>query len=299
MTDKALIRKLELTALQLRSDLIEIMGVGKVGHLGGSSSLAEIVACLYFHAMRYDPGNPQAPDRDRFLLSKGHCVLIQYAALVELGVIPREELKKVKTLEGCLQGHPDMERTPGIEAVTGSLGMGLSIGLGMALGFRLDGRPSRVYVIMGDGELSEGQIWEAAMAAAAFKADNLTGIVDLNRIQATGPTAEILDIPAVAEKWKSFGWEVLNADGHDVGQVLAALEAARKTRGRPTVVVAETVKGKGFSFAENNAAFHNGALTEAQYRQALAELAARREELGGWTLTRKGSREDDPPSQHA
>jgi transketolase len=281
MTDSALIRQLERTALQLRADLIEIMGVGKVGHLGGSSSLAEIVACLYFHAMRCDPRNPKAPDRDRFLLSKGHCVLIQYAALAELGVIPREELKKVKTLDGCLQGHPDMERTPGIEAVTGSLGMGLSIGLGMALGFRLDGRPSRVYVVMGDGELSEGQIWEAAMAAAAFKADNLTGIVDLNRVQATGPTAEILDIPAVAEKWRAFGWEVFSIDGHDVGAILAALEKARQTAGRPTVIVAETVKGKGFSFAEHNAAFHNGALTEAQYRQALAELAARRAELEG------------------
>jgi transketolase len=281
MTDSAPIRQLERTALQLRADLIEIMGVGKVGHLGGSSSLAEIVACLYFHHMRYDPQDPQAPDRDRFLLSKGHCVLIQYAALAELGVIPRDELKRVKTLEGCLQGHPDMERTPGIEAVTGSLGMGLSIGLGMALGFRLDGRPSRVYVVMGDGELSEGQIWEAAMAAAAFRIDNLTGIVDLNRVQATGPTAEILDIPAVAEKWRSFGWEVFSIDGHDVGAILGALEAARKTPGRPAVIVAETVKGKGFSFAEHNAAFHNGALTEAQYRQALAELAARAAELGG------------------
>ena len=188
MTDTATIRKLERMALTLRADLIEMIGVGKVGHLGGSSSLAEIAACLYFHAMRYDPRNPKDPDRDRFVLSKGHCVLIQYAALAELGVIPRSELKRVKTLEGCLQGHPDMDHTPGIEAVTGSLGMGLSIGLGMALGFRLDRRPSHVYVIMGDGELSEGQIWEAAMAAAAFKIDNLTGFVDLNRIQATGPT---------------------------------------------------------------------------------------------------------------
>jgi transketolase len=281
MTDTAVIRKLERVAVQLRLDLIEMIGVGKAGHLGGSSSLAEIAACLYFHAMRYDPGDPKAPDRDRFLLSKGHCVLIQYAALAELGVIPREELKRLKTIEGCLQGHPDMDRTPGIEAVTGSLGMGLSIGLGMALGFRLDGRSSRVYVIMGDGELSEGQIWEAAMAAAAFKVDNLTGIVDLNRIQATGPTREILDIPAVADKWKAFGWEVVTVDGHDVGQVLAALDRARRVVGRPAVIVAETVKGKGISFAENNAAFHNGILTEEQYRQALGELDARRAELEG------------------
>jgi len=253
MTDTATVKKIERMALQLRFDLLDILGVGKVGHLGGSSSMAEIAACLYFHAMRYDPKKPKDPDRDRFLLSKGHCVLIQYAALVELGVIPREELKKVKTLEGCLQGHPDMDRTPGIEAVTGSLGMGLSIGLGMALGFRLDRRPSRVYVVMGDGELSEGQIWEAAMAAAAFKVDNLTGFVDLNRIQATGPTREILDIPDIARKWAAFGWEVLSIDGHDVRQILTALDTAQKTKGRPTVIVAETVKGKGFSFAENNA----------------------------------------------
>lgn len=279
MTDTATVKKIERMALQLRFDLLDILGVGKVGHLGGSSSMAEIAACLYFHAMRYDPKNPKDPDRDRFLLSKGHCVLIQYAALVELGVIPREELKKVKTLEGCLQGHPDMDRTPGIEAVTGSLGMGLSIGLGMALGFRLDRRPSRVYVVMGDGELSEGQIWEAAMAAAAFKVDNLTGFVDLNRIQATGPTCEILDIPDIARKWAAFGWEVLSIDGHDVRQILTALDTAQKTKGRPTVIVAETVKGKGFSFAENNAAFHNGALTADQYRQALSELEARRAAL--------------------
>jgi len=279
MTYTATVKKLERMALQLRFDLLEMIGVGKVGHLGGSSSMAEIAACLYFHAMRYNQQNPKDPDRDRFLLSKGHCVLIQYAALAELGVIPRAELKKVKTLEGCLQGHPDMDRTPGIEAVTGSLGMGLSIGLGMALGFRLDRRPSRVYVVMGDGELSEGQIWEAAMAAAAFKLDKLTGFVDLNRIQATGPTREIFDIPAIEQKWAAFGWEVVSVDGHDVGRILAALEKAQETKGRPTVIVAETVKGKGFSFAENNAAFHNGSLTAEQHRQALSELEARRAEL--------------------
>jgi transketolase len=276
MADTATIQKLEHLALQLRFDLLEMMGVGKAGHLGGSSSMAEIVACLYFHAMRYNPANPKDPERDRFLLSKGHCVLIQYAALVELGVIPREELKKAKTLDCCFQGHPDMDHTPGIEAVTGSLGMGLSIALGMALGLRLDGRPNRVYVVMGDGELSEGQIWEAAMAAAAYKADNITGIVDLNHIQATGPTKEILDIPDIAKKWKAFGWEVLEIDGHNIGQILKALKKAKNIAGRPAVIIAETVKGKGFSFAENNAAFHNGILTEDLYRQAFSELQTQR-----------------------
>ena len=279
MDDTATIRKLERIALQLRFDLLEMMGVGKAGHLGGSSSLAEITACLYFHAMRYDPANPKDPDRDRFLLSKGHCVLIQYAALAELGVIPREELKKVKTLDCCLQGHPDMDRTPGVEAVTGSLGMGLSIALGMLLGLRLDGRSNRVYAIMGDGELSEGLIWEAAMAAAAYKADNLIGIVDFNHLQATGPTRETLDIPEVARKWESFGWEVLKIDGHNIGQILEALEKAKRVVGRPTVIIAETVKGKGFSFAEHNAAFHNGILTDELYSQGLEDLKALRTAL--------------------
>jgi transketolase len=279
MTDTATIQKLERLALQLRFDLLEMMGVGKAGHLGGSSSIAEIVACLYFHAMRYNPSDPKDPERDRFLLSKGHCVLTQYAALVELGVIPREELKKTKTLDGCLQGHPDMDQTPGIEAVTGSLGMGLSIALGMALGLRLDGCSNRVYVIMGDGELSEGQIWEAAMAAAAYKTDNITGIVDFNHVQATGPTKEVLNIPDLGKKWKAFGWEVLKIDGHNIRQILKALEKAKQVTGRPTVIIAETVKGKGFSFAENNAAFHNGILTEDLHRQALSDLQALRTAL--------------------
>jgi len=280
MADSTNIRRLERLALQLRFDLLEMLGVGKAGHLGGSSSMAEMVACLYFQAMRYNSRDPKDPDRDRFLLSKGHCVLIQYAALVELGVIPREELKKVKTLQGFLQGHPDCDRTPGIEAVTGSLGMGLSIGFGMALGLRLDGRPGRVYVVMGDGELSEGQIWEAAIAAAAYKADNITGIVDLNHIQATGPTREILDITHIAKKWEAFGWEVLTIDGHNVEQILDALTRAKQVTGKPAVIIAETVKGKGFSFAEHNAAFHNGILTEDLYRQALSGLEAQRAALG-------------------
>ncbi len=281
MDDTATIQRLERIALQLRFDLLEMMGVGKAGHLGGSSSLAEITACLYFHTMRYNPANPGDPERDRFLLSKGHCVLIQYAALAELGVIPREELKKVKTLDCCLQGHPDMDHTPGIEAVTGSLGMGLSIALGMVLGLRLDGRSNRVYCIMGDGELSEGLIWEAAMAAAAYKADNLIGIVDVNHIQATGPTREILDIPEISRKWESFGWEVLKINGHDIGQILEALQKANQAIGRPTVIIAETVKGKCFSFAENSAAFHNGILTDELYSRGLKDLQALQSALEG------------------
>jgi transketolase len=265
------IRRLEKIACDLRADVVKMIGVGKAGHLGGSCSLAEIVAALYFEKMRFDPKALGDPCRDRFLLSKGHSVLIQYAALVELGVIPREELGKVKTLAGKLQGHPDM-MTPGMEAVTGSLGQGLSISVGMALALRLAKSPSRVYVIMGDGELAEGQLWEAAMAAARYGLDSITAILDRNKIQATGPTKEIFDIPNIAEKWRAFGWNVLSVDGHDVGAILDALDEAAAKKGDPTIIVADTIKGKGISFAENLAAFHNAAMTQEQYDKALLEI---------------------------
>ena len=266
------VARLERLAMRLRRDVLEMIGIGKTGHLGGSFSLAEVAAVLYFKKMRFDPRDFKNPDRDRLVLSKGHAVLIQYAALVELGVIPRAEMAKLKTLGGILQGHPDMQQTPGIEAVTGSLGQGLSIGVGLALAMRLDRRHNRIYVVMGDGELAEGQLWEAAMAAAAYKVDNLTAIVGRNRIQATGPTAEVLDIPDIERKWEAMGWRVFAADGHDVSSILAGLERAESVKNQPAVLVAETVKGKGISFAENTAAFHNGALSREQYERGLAEI---------------------------
>ena len=265
------IRRIGKIAWDLRADVVKMIGVGKAGHLGGSCSLAEIAAALYFAKMRFNPKALEDPSRDRFLLSKGHSVLIQYAALAELGVIPKDEFGKLKTLAGKLQGHPDM-MTPGMEAVTGSLGQGLSIAVGMALALRLAKSPSRVYVIMGDGELAEGQLWEAAMAASRYKLDSLTGIVDRNGIQATGPTREIFDIPDIAEKWRAFGWNALSVDGHDVGAVLDALDEAAAAKGAPTVIVAETVKGKGVSFAENTATFHNAPMTQEQYDKALLEI---------------------------
>ena len=272
------IRRIQRIAWDLREDVVKMIGVGKAGHLGGSCSLAEIAAALYFSKMRFNPEAYKDPDRDRFLLSKGHSVLIQYAALTELGVIPRQELDKVKTLAGKLQGHPDM-MTPGMEAVTGSLGQGLSIAVGMALALRLAKSPSRVYVVMGDGELAEGQLWEAAMAAARYQVDSLTAILDRNRIQATGPTKEIFDIPNLEEKWRAFGWNVLNVNGHDVAAILDSLDAATAHKGAPTVIVADTIKGRGVSFAENTAAFHNGAMTQQQYEMALAEIAESRRML--------------------
>jgi transketolase len=275
MVNTETVRRLNRISLDLRLDVVKMIGVGKAGHLGGSSSLAEIIAALYFEHMRFDSANIHDPNRDRLILSKGHAVLIQYAALVELGIISRDEIQKLKTLEGLLQGHPDM-KIPGIEAVTGSLGQGLSIGLGMALALALDKSPARVHVIMGDGELSEGQLWEASMAIARYKLDNVVGIVDRNRIQATGPTKEIFDIPNIEKKWEAFGWNVLTINGHNVAAVLEALDTAKKNKGAPTVIVADTVKGKGISFAENTAAFHNGIMNQEQYNTALSEIEAAR-----------------------
>ncbi|MBZ4645964.1 MAG: transketolase [Petroclostridium sp.] len=272
MVSKELVEAIEKKALQLREDIVDMIGVGKVGHLGGSCSCADIVAALYFHKMKVDPKNPTNENRDRFLLSKGHAALVQYAALAELGHFPKDELKKVKTLGSMLQGHPDMTKTPGIEANTGSLGQGLSIANGMALGLRLDGKKNKVYVIIGDGELAEGQIWEAAMAAANFKIDNLVAIVDRNKLQATGPIKERFDTNPIAPKWEAFGWNVIEIDGHNVEQIIEALDKADEVKGKPTVIIAETIKGKYISFAENNAAFHNGAMTQEQYETAKKDL---------------------------
>lgn len=260
----------------IRHDIVDMVGGehAHVGHLGGSCSSADIVAALYFYKMKHDPGNPKAPDRDRFLLSKGHAALVQYAALAESGYFPKEELERVKSLGAKLQGHPDMRKTPGVEANTGSLGQGLSIGLGMALGLRADGSESRTYVLMGDGELAEGQIWEAAMAAASFGADNLVGIVDRNHVQATGPIEERMNIGDVRSKWEAFGWNVLDVDGHDMEQICDALDQADNRCGKPTLILAETVKGKGVRFAEGKAQFHNAALTHEQFLQAHADIDA-------------------------
>ena len=276
MANDALIRELKGKALQLRCNVLEMIGVGKAGHWGGSSSLAETMAVLYFHSMKLDKKNPKNPERDRLLLSKGHAALIQYAALCELGYFPREELQKVKSLNGLLQGHPDLS-VPGIEAVTGSLGQGLSLGVGMALALRLDKKPNRVYVIMGDGEQSEGQLWEAAMAANNFKLDNLTAFIDWNKIQATGRTEDIFSIPNLDQKWRAFGWEVLMVDGHDVEKLIAVIDQAKTIKGKPTLIILDTIKGKGVSFAENVATYHNGIFDEAKYAQAKAELEAQKE----------------------
>ena len=266
------IPELEAMANTLRRDVVEMVGPGQPGHYGGSFSSAEIVTALYFNKMNIDSANPKMPERDRFLLSKGHVGVLQYAALARTGFFEVSELATLKKLGSRLQGHPDIKKTPGVEGNTGSLGQGLSIGLGMALGVRLDNLPSRVYVLIGDGELDEGQIWEAAMAAANFKADNLCAIVDRNHIQATDFTAKRMDSGDIPAKWAAFGWNVIEINGHDFNQILSAFDQAEACKGKPTVIVADTVKGKGVSFAENTSAFHNGTMNEEQYKLALEEL---------------------------
>lgn len=273
MVNENTVREMKSIALRLRRTVLEMIGVNNAGHLGGSFSLAETMAVLYFYRMKLIRENLNDPNRDRLLLSKGHAALIQYAAFYEKGFFQKEELGKVKTLNGLLQGHPDLS-IPGIEAVTGSLGQGLSIGLGMALALRLDKSPARVFVVMGDGEQSEGQLWEAAQAAAAYKVDNLTAFLDWNKLQAMGPTKDIFSIPNLDGKWKAFGWEVFAADGHDPAAIIDALEKAEAVKGKPSLIILDTIKGKGLSFAEGNPAYHNGIMDEATFKKAIEELDA-------------------------
>lgn len=267
------LRRLDAIAARLRWHIVQMVGVDQRGHLGGSCSAADIVAALYFAKMRHDPADPDWSDRDRFLLSKGHSALVQYAALAESGYFPSALLATVKAVGSVLQGHPDRLRTPGVEANTGSLGQGLSIACGMAAGLKIDGRTARVYCLLGDGELAEGQIWEAAGAASIYRLDNLVAILDNNGLMATAPIAERYDTAPYPEKWRAFGWRVCEIDGHDMGSILGALDGSDEVRGTPTIIIARTIKGAGISFAEHRPEFHNGALSAAQFELACRELA--------------------------
>jgi transketolase len=275
MIQKDKIAKLRHLAAKLRKDIILMVGVGQPGHIGGSCSSADLVAVLYGHKMKHDPKNPKWEGRDKLLMSKGHAAIIQYAALAELGYFPTTQLPTLKKLGSMLQGHPDIHHTPGIEANTGSLGQGLSISNGMAMALKLDKKPNRVYCILGDGELAEGQVWEAAMFAGFRKIDNLVAIVDQNSLGAMGCVAERMSSNPLPEKWQSFGWHTIEIDGHNIEQIIIALDTAETVKGKPTAIIARTIKGKGFSFAENNVAFHNGAMTQAQYELGLKEADAK------------------------
>ncbi|MFQ5508388.1 MAG: transketolase [Leptospirillia bacterium] len=264
---------LESTAREIRRDIVKMIGKSASGHPGGSLSIADILTALYFSELNHDPANGDDPERDRFVLSKGHGVPAQYAAMAEAGYFDKSMLDTLRQFGSPLQGHPERGRMPGIEASTGSLGQGISIGIGMALAARMDGKSWRTYVLIGDGEANEGQIWEAAMSAAHFGLGNLLVIMDCNGIQLDGFVKDILDMGDVAEKWRSFGWNTIVIDGHDMGQILDAFAAARKVTDRPSVIVANTVKGKGVSFMENNPGFHGVAPTPDEVETALAELA--------------------------
>jgi transketolase len=259
-------------ATTIRRLIVEMLAEAGSGHPGGSLSAVEIVTALYFGGvLRYDPARPEWPERDRFILSKGHGVPVQYAALAEAGFLPHEELKTLRKIDSRLQGHPVLGATPGIEASTGSLGQGLSIGLGSALAARMDRKDYRVFVLLGDGECQEGQVWEAAMAAGHYRPQNLVAIVDYNKFQLDGAIADIIALEPFAEKWRSMGWQVREVDGHSLPEVLEGLNWAVAAEG-PACLIAHTVKGKGVSFMEGENAYHGVAPTEEELAKALAEL---------------------------
>lgn len=268
---------IEKMANKMRQDIIEMLFQSKSGHPGGSLSAAEIVAVLFFAEMNVDPKNPGWPQRDRFVLSKGHAAPVLYAALAEKGFFPREELLNLRKTGHMLQGHPDMKKIPGVDMSTGSLGQGISAACGMALAGKLDKASSRVYALLGDGEMAEGLVWEAAMAAAHYKLDNLLAFLDHNGLQIDGPNSEVMNIMPLADKWRSFGWHVIEVNGHDVQQLLNACQLARTIKDKPTIIIAETIKGKGVSFMENQAGWHGNAPNAEQTEIALNELKGGRE----------------------
>ncbi|MDD4588117.1 MAG: transketolase, partial [Heliobacteriaceae bacterium] len=270
--DQGLERRLTAQARQIRRQIIGMIHAAGSGHPGGSLSAVEIVTALYFAEMRVDPAQPQWPDRDRFVLSKGHAAPVLYAALAEKGFFPAAELTGLRQVGHFLQGHPDRNKVPGVEMSTGSLGQGLSAAVGMALGLRLDRSPARVWVLAGDGEIQEGQIWEAAMAAGHYRLANLALFVDHNGLQIDGPVAEVMSCLPIGDKFRAFGWEVREIDGHSFPEIIGAIGEAKATPGRPTCIVAKTVKGKGVSFMENQVNWHGTAPNADQTAQALAEL---------------------------
>jgi transketolase len=261
--------QLEDRARQLRIDVVRMLHASQSGHTGGSLSAIDLVTALYFHAMRHNPTNPAWPERDRFVLCKGHAAPAQYVALAAAGYFPSADLKTLRQLGSHLQGHPDSNKTPGVEVCTGSLGQGLSMAVGMALGLRLDQSKSRVFALLGDGELQEGQVWEAAMAAAHYRVDNLCAIVDANGLQIDGEVAKVMGVESIPDKFAAFGWHVLEIDGHDMAAIVGALEASASFKGQPTVIVARTVKGKGVSFFENKASYHGVTPSDDELPRAL------------------------------
>lgn len=273
MGKEELVKSLKEKATILRRHVIEMLGESKSGHPGGSLSAADIITALYFHQMKHQPANPQWEDRDRFVLSKGHAAPILYAALAEAGYFSVEKLKTLRKLGSPLQGHPDMKKLPGVDMSSGSLGQGLSAANGMALAAKLDQKNHKIYALLGDGELQEGQVWEAAMTSAHYKLDNVIIFVDYNGLQIDGPIGEVKSPQPIANKWQAFGWQVIKIDGHDFEQILEALETAQQVKDKPVAIIARTVKGKGVSFMENQVGWHGSAPNQEQVEKALADLS--------------------------
>jgi len=271
-SSSASVAEMEAIAKRIRRHIIRMIGKAGSGHPGGSLSAVEIVVSLYFKVLRHKPQDPSWPERDRFILSKGHAAPLLYATLAECGYLPVNELLTLRQLDSRLQGHTDRRCTPGVEMSAGALGQGLSFAIGVALAGRLNSRDYRVYVLLGDGECDEGQVWEAAMAAAHYKLDHITAIVDNNGLQIDGWNCDVMNLEPFSKKWKAFGWNVIEVDGHDFSQLLNAFDSAKVIKGQPTVIIAHTIKGKGVSFMENNASFHGKAPNAEQVEIALKEL---------------------------
>ncbi|UCF12243.1 MAG: transketolase [Thermoplasmatales archaeon] len=276
-----LIKKLNLIAVKIRKHVIEMLYKAKSGHPGGSLSAVDAIVTLYFNHMKHNAKKPDDPDRDRFILSKGHAVPTLYAVLAEYGYFDVKELKRLREINCMLQGHPECRHIPGIEASTGSLGHGLSFANGVALAGKLDKKEYNVYVMLGDGETDEGQIWEAASAASHYKLNNLTGLLDRNFLQIDGNTEDVLRLESVRERWSSFGWNVIEIDGHDIRQIIDALHEADERENQPTMIILSTVKGKGVSFMENNVDFHGVPPNELEYKLAIRELDTLQRKLEG------------------
>ena len=266
---KERIAELEEKARKLRVSIVKTLHKSQSGHTGGSLSAMDMVTALYFYKMRHDPADPGWEGRDRFVLSKGHAAPAQYVALAEAGYFPVEDLMMLRRLGSHLQGHPDSKSTPGVEVPTGSLGQGLSMAVGMALGLRLDGKENRVYALLGDGELQEGQVWEAAMAGGHYRLDNLCAMVDANALQIDGEVAKVMNVAPIADKFRAFGWNALEIDGHNMAAIIDSLDMAETVKGKPTVIVAHTVKGKGVSFFENKASYHGVPPSDEELPRAL------------------------------
>jgi transketolase len=266
------INQLKEISKKIRINILHMLTLSGSGHTGGSLSAADIATAIYFSKMKFDPANPKWDERDRFIMSKGHAAPLIYALMAEAGYFPMETIDTLRKVESPLQGHPCCQKLPGIEVSTGSLGQGLSVANGMALGLRLDNNPARVYCIMGDGEIQEGQVWEAAMTAAHYNIDSLCAVVDANELQIDGAVEDVMGIQPIHDKWEAFGWHAINIDGHDMESIIGALDEAENTKGKPSIIIANTTKGKGSVLFEDKVQFHGVTPTKEEFDQAVKEI---------------------------